>query len=142
MKKMHTFRNLLGLSLLTLATACIDKELDDPEVLSEEQEIIDEESGIAVITSLDIPDDFVFETEKVVTLNVSDANEGNLYYIYKYDEAQVAAFENDLEGFDLEENVLANGVIVNGELEKFLTLASTTDKLFVDNSSWYWRFYW
>ena len=66
----------------------------------------------------------------VVTLNVSDANEGNLYYIYKYDEAQVAAFENDLEGFDLEK-CFSQWRYCKWRIRKVLTLASTTDKLFV-----------
>ena len=129
-RKNH-FRNLLGLSLLTLATACIDKELDDPEVLSEEQEIIDEESGIAVITSLDIPENFVFETERVVQVNIDDVNEGTQYYIFKYDQEQVDAFESDLSAFDFEENLIYQGVVASGELTAFLTLPSTNDQLFV-----------
>ena len=55
-------------------------------------------------------------------MNIDDVNEGTQYFIFKYDQEQVDAFESDLSAFDFEENLIYQGVVASGELTAFLTL--------------------
>jgi LruC domain-containing protein len=120
---MKTFNLYLLLTFLTIFTACVP----DADIENSQSEN-NTGTTIANFEKLSIPDNFNFETERAVTLSISDATPFVKYEVFAYAENNSSEEENITEAL---KNSLYSGKPYNGEINQSLSLSSIYTKVYV-----------
>lgn len=131
---------LISLLIVLLFTSCVKEEFDVPAEIANEETIDD---SILELTSLVIPENFDFTTQKNITVRINDNRPNVRYDVYAYNdeliEGEVVTYENE-EGqivtgsdyrTDILNQLLFSGVAVNGVLEHQIVLPSYYTQLYV-----------
>lgn len=118
MKKINLY---LFLSYILIFSSCIPNadDIQNPE---------ENNSAIAFLENLSIPDSFNFETERVVTLTILDATPFVKYEVFAYAENNSTEAENITEAL---KNLLYSGKPSNGEINQSFSLSSIYEKVYV-----------
>lgn len=123
---MNTIRTKLNLVLLSIFSFCLFSCVnDDIENLQSENNIA---TPIAIFEKLSIPNNFNFETEREVTLSISDATPFVKYEIFAYAENNSSETENITEALN---NLLFSGKPYDGKLLQSFSLSSIYKKVYV-----------
>jgi LruC domain-containing protein len=120
---MKTFNLYLLLTFLTIFTACAPDA--DIENLQSENNTA---TTIAILEKLSIPNNFNFETERAVTLSISDATPFVKYEVFAYAENNSSEAENITEALN---NLLYSGKPSDGGINQSLSLSSIYTKVYV-----------
>lgn len=121
---MKKFNLYLLLSFLLIFSACVP-DADDIQNSEPENSI---ETSIDILENLSIPDSFNFETERAVTLSITDATPFVKYEVFAYTENNSTEAENIIEA---QKNLLYSGKPYNGELNQSFSLSSIYEKVYV-----------
>ena len=118
MKKINLY---LFLSFILIFSSCVPNadDIQNPE---------ENNSAIAFLENLSIPDSFNFETERVVTLTITDATPFVKYEVFAYTETNSTEAENITEAL---KNLLYSGKPSNGEINQSFSLSSIYEKVYV-----------
>jgi LruC domain-containing protein len=117
---MKTFNFYLLLTFLTIFSACVpDADLENLQ---------SENNTVTSIEKLSIPDNFNFETERAVTLSISDATPFVKYEVFAYAENNISEAENITEAL---KNLLYSGKPSDGEINQSFSLSSIYKKVYV-----------
>lgn len=120
---MKTFNIYFLLAFLTIFTACVpDADFENSQSGN------NTETPIAVFEKLSIPNNFNFETERAVTLSISDATPFVKYEVFAYAENNSSEAENITEAL---KNLLYSGKPYNGEINQSFSLSSIYKKVYV-----------
>jgi LruC domain-containing protein len=120
---MKTFNLYLLLSFLIIFSSCVP---DADDIQNSEEN--NSESPIAFLENLSIPDSFNFETERAVTLTITDATPFVKYQIFAYAENNSTEAENITEALN---NLLYTGKPYDGQLHQSFSLSSIYEKVYV-----------
>lgn len=121
---MKKYNFYFALTFLVVFSSCVPNEgdLQQPET----EAVV--ESQIQALESLSIPNDFNFETERDVTLLISDTTPFVKYEVFAYAEN----FSTEAENINAAMNHLVyKGRLNNGELREVLSLSSAYDKVYI-----------
>ncbi len=117
---MKTFNLYLLLAFLTIVSSCApDADLENLQ---------SENNTVTSIEKLSIPDNFNFETERAVTLSISDATPFVKYEVFAYAENNSSEADNITEALN---NLLYSGKPSNGEINQSFSLSSIYTKVYV-----------
>ena len=120
---MKTFNLYLILTFLTIFSACSP----DADIENSQSEN-NTGTPIAIFEKLSIPNNFNFETERAVTLSISDATPFVKYEVFAYAENNSSEAENITEAL---KNSLYSGKPYNGEIKQSFSLSSIYKKVYV-----------
>ncbi|WP_339660104.1 LruC domain-containing protein [uncultured Polaribacter sp.] len=121
---MKTSNLYLLLSFFLILSACVPNADDIQNPEAEENT----ETPIAILENLSIPDSFNFETERAVTLSITDATPFVKYEVFAYSENNSTEAENITEALN---NLLYSGKPNDGELHQSFSLSSIYEKVYV-----------
>lgn len=119
---MNTIRTKTNLVLLSIFSFCLYSCVND------DIENLQSETPIAIFEKLSIPNNFNFETERAVTLSISDPTPFVKYEVFAYAENNSSEAENITAALN---NLLYSGKPYNGKLLHSFSLSSIYEKVYV-----------
>lgn len=121
---MKKFNLYLLLAFLILLSSCVPNADDIQDTTADDAV----ETPIGSLENLSIPDNFNFETERAVTLAITDTTPFVRYDVFAYAENHTTEEENITEALN---NLLYSGKPFNGELTHSFSLSSIYEKVYV-----------
>ena len=121
---MKLFNFYLVFSFLLILSSCVPNadDIQNPEAED------NTETSTNVLENLSIPDNFNFETERTVTLSITDTTPFVKYEVFAYSENATTEEENISEALNY---LLYSGKPFDGEINQSFSLSSVYDKVYV-----------
>jgi LruC domain-containing protein len=121
---MKNFKFYLLLTFTVIFSSCLTNELD----MQEPEEITASEDAAQMLENLSIPNNFNFNTERVVSLTINDETPHVRYDVFAYSTEYGAEAENISAALN---NLLYSGKPDNGIINHVLSLSNIYQKVYI-----------